>query len=211
MKQIKLFSFVLLITLVSCSKIRKMNSTYAHFDPVAYTDTNEVAKNYIKSYLVASFVHDQLNEIYKNSIDDTEQKIILGEIILNKQLYMEDLTYTYCKDSLKKVLDRAISSYSDENKDTTSSVNSYQTAMNLIEISLALCLNNQQIIRQSDQLLDYSKSLIEPLSFNAQEIKRSDTTIVYQFNILNSNFDKYPINVKFNFDVSGEVRSFEIL
>jgi len=211
MKQIKFILSVIFITLISCSNI-KNESAFDHFDPVAYIDTNEIANNYIKSYFVVSLVNDELVEMYNNTAsDDNDILVITGGLILNKQLYEEGITYSYCKDSLNKVLERGISSYRRENKDTTNTISALQSSMDQIGVSFGLAFNKSTIISRTDRLLDESKSLLDNLIFSTREVTRTPNYIIYKMNVLNSNLEKYSRNIKFNFDNSWNVSTIELL
>lgn len=211
MKKIRFIPFVLLVTIFSCSNISK-KSAFENFNPVAFIDTNKIANNYVKSYFVATLVNDQLVEMYNNTLsDNNELAVITGEIILNEQLYKEGITYSYCKDSLNNVLKRGISSYRSENKDTTNTIMAFQSDMNMFETTFKISLNEFTIIAKTNRLLDESKELIDNLVFSTKEIARNSNYIIYRLNVLNSNLEKYSINIKFNFDNSWNVSNIELI
>lgn len=211
MKKIRFIPFVLLVTIFSCSNISK-KSAFENFNPVAFIDTNKIANNYVKSYFVATLVNDQLVEMYNNTLsDNNELAVITGEIILNEQLYKEGITYSYYKDSLNNVLKRGISSYRSENKDTTNTIMAFQSDMNMFETTFKISLNEYTIIAKTNRLLDESKELIDNLVFSTKEITRNSNYIIYRLNVLNSNLEKYSINIKFNFDNSWNVSNIELI
>lgn len=211
MKKIRFLPIVLLVAIFSCSKIRK-ESAFENFNPIAFIDTNKIANNYVKSYVVANLVNDQLVEMYNNTFsDNNELAVITGELILNEQLYQEGITYSYCKDSLTNVLNRGIISYKNENKDTTNTIMAFKSAMEMFETTFSINLNKSTIIARTNNLLDESKELIDNLIFSTKEISRNSSYIIYRLNVLNSNLEKYSIKIKFNFDNSWNVSNIELI
>lgn len=211
MKKIRFIPFVLLVTIFSCSNISK-KSAFENFNPVAFIDTNKIANNYVKSYFVATLVNDQLVEMYNNTFsDNNELAVITGELILNEQLYQEGIIYSYSKDSLNNIFERGLISYRSENKDTTNTITAFQSNMDMFETTFNINLNKSTIIAKTNKLLDESKELIDNLIFSTKEITRNSSYIIYRLNVLNSNFEKYSIKIKFNFDNSWNVSNIELV
>ena len=211
MKKIRFIPFVLLVTIFSCSNISK-KSAFENFNPVAFIDTNKIANNYVKSYFVATLVNDQLVEMYNNTLsDNNELAVITGELILNEQLYQEGIIYSYCKDSLNNIFERGLISYRSENKDTTNTIMAFQSNMDMFETTFSINLNKYTIIAKTNKLLDESKEIIDNLIFSTKEITRNSNYIIYRLNVLNSNFEKYSIKIKFNFDNSWNVSNIELV
>lgn len=211
MKKIRFIPFVLLVTIFSCSNISK-KSAFENFNPVAFIDTNKIANNYVKSYFVATLVNDQLVEMYNNTFsDNNELAVITGELILNEQLYQEGIIYSYSKDSLNNIFERGLISYRSENKDTTNTIMAFQSNMDMFETTFNINLNKSTIIAKTNKLLDESKELIDNLIFSTKEITRNSNYIIYRLNVLNSNFEKYSIKIKFNFDNSWNVSNIELV
>ena len=79
------------------------------------------------------------------------------------------------------------------------------------ETNFKISLNEFTIIAKTNRLLDESKELIDNLVFSTKEITRNSNYIIYRLNVLNSNLEKYSINIKFNFDNSWNVSNIELI
>jgi len=209
MKFVLFFLLFISVTMSSCSLFGK-KSDYDHFDPVAYIDTNKIANSYIKSYIIASYADDEFRKMYTNVTDESESYTVTGELILNSELYREGITCSYSKDSLNNILSRGVDSYINENKNSANLL-TFNANMDLVKTSIGMGLYKDNIISKTVNFLDESASQLSSLTLNATEIVKKPQCIIYKINVLNSNFEKYSRNVKFNFDASGKTTTIQIL